>query len=165
MAVAALVPVEEYLSSLFRPDRDYVDGEILERNVGELSHGRLQLRVAAWFLGREKQLGIRAAVEVRVRISPNRYRIPDITIISAGAPHEEVIVTAPALCIEILSPTDTLTQIWERTQDYLAISVPACWILDPISRRAWTVSSAGLSEATELLRHGNIEMMLADVFE
>ena len=31
MATRALIPVEVYLTSVYRPDCDYVDGEVLER--------------------------------------------------------------------------------------------------------------------------------------
>ncbi|HLI64222.1 MAG TPA: hypothetical protein VKV05_12550 [Terriglobales bacterium] len=38
MATAAQhrVTIEEYLRSCYRPDCDYVDGELQERNLGEL---------------------------------------------------------------------------------------------------------------------------------
>ena len=40
----ALIPVEEYLRTVYRPDCDYIDGEVLERNLGEKPHARLQRR-------------------------------------------------------------------------------------------------------------------------
>jgi len=42
MATGSLVSVHEYLSTSYRPDRDYVDGVVLERSVGEKSHSLLQ---------------------------------------------------------------------------------------------------------------------------
>jgi len=42
MSSTTLVSVSEYLETSYRPDVDYVDGELLERNVGELDHSRLQ---------------------------------------------------------------------------------------------------------------------------
>jgi hypothetical protein len=38
MSSATLVSVQEYLATCFRPDREYVDGEIQERNLGEQPH-------------------------------------------------------------------------------------------------------------------------------
>ena len=35
MASRTLISVEEYLRTSYRPDCDYVDGEVLERNMGE----------------------------------------------------------------------------------------------------------------------------------
>jgi hypothetical protein len=34
MAAATVVPVEEYLRTSYHPDMEYVDGSLLERNVG-----------------------------------------------------------------------------------------------------------------------------------
>jgi hypothetical protein len=34
MATAGVIPVSEYLRTTYRPDRDYIDGELKERNVG-----------------------------------------------------------------------------------------------------------------------------------
>ena len=39
MAIATQMTVEEYLRTSFDPDCEYVDGEVLERNVGETDHG------------------------------------------------------------------------------------------------------------------------------
>jgi hypothetical protein len=38
MATISRVRLEEYLDLSFRPDREYVDGEIRERNVGKWEH-------------------------------------------------------------------------------------------------------------------------------
>ena len=42
MSSTTLVSLEEYLSTSYRPDREYVDGVLLERNVGTFKQGRLQ---------------------------------------------------------------------------------------------------------------------------
>ncbi len=42
MAAGSLVSIHEYLNTSYRPDRDYVDGMVLERNLGEYDHARLQ---------------------------------------------------------------------------------------------------------------------------
>jgi hypothetical protein len=53
-----MVSVEEYFSTSYDPDVEYVDGELVERNVGETDHGRLQILIAADLLDREQQWGI-----------------------------------------------------------------------------------------------------------
>jgi Uma2 family endonuclease len=35
MATTMRIPLSEYLETSYRPDREYVDGEIRERNVGK----------------------------------------------------------------------------------------------------------------------------------
>ena len=47
---SALLTVEEYLKTVYRPDCDFVDGELEERNVGEHDHGYMQILIGAWFL-------------------------------------------------------------------------------------------------------------------
>ncbi len=57
-ATATLVPVSEYLSTGYRPDCDYLDGELEERNVGAKDHGNVQKRLLPYLGSRERQLGI-----------------------------------------------------------------------------------------------------------
>jgi len=160
------ISVGEYLSTSYRPDCDYIHGEVVERNGGERKHGRLQIVIGAWFLSRETQWRIKVFTEVRVKVAERRFRIPDVVVLSVDAPDEPVVITPPLLCIEVLSPCDNLNQIWDRTQDYFGIGVPVCWIIDPESRRGWIVTPAGLVEAKDgILRAGEIIMPLADVLE
>lgn len=38
MSTSALIPVEEYLKTIYEPDAEYVDGGLVERNAGEFDH-------------------------------------------------------------------------------------------------------------------------------
>ena len=42
MATPVLIPVSDYLNTAYRPDCDYIDGEVRGRNAGEKPHGLLQ---------------------------------------------------------------------------------------------------------------------------
>lgn len=50
MAVTTLVSVEEYLSSNYDPDCDYLEGVLEERNVGEIGHGNTQGLIYAYII-------------------------------------------------------------------------------------------------------------------
>jgi Uma2 family endonuclease len=166
MATATLVSVEEYLASIWHPDRDYVDGELIERNMGELSHGRLQALMSAWLIRREVRWRMKTVAEVRLQIGSSRFRIPDVMVLSSDAPHEEIVKTPPLLCIEILSPEDRMSRIMERVRDYFQIGVPVCWIIDPALRSGWVATPGHLAEPADgILRAGEIEMPLAQVLE
>jgi hypothetical protein len=54
-----MVTVQEYLATSFRPDRDYVDGQIQERNLGEQPHSLTQTNLAS-FSTKGGQSGISA---------------------------------------------------------------------------------------------------------
>ena len=52
MATGTVISVSEYLSTMYRPDCDYVDGEVQERNLGEYDHGKIQLFLGVLFYGK-----------------------------------------------------------------------------------------------------------------
>src|SRR5665213_3927362 len=114
-----LIYVEQYLSTDYRPDVDYVDGEIEERNLGEFDHGDLQAAIGTALRNHQKDWGVRVVVETRIRTSPTRFRIPDVCVLSAALERERIITHPPLLCVEVLSPRDTLKAMRKRVQDFL----------------------------------------------
>jgi hypothetical protein len=38
----------------YRPNREYIDGQLLERNAGKYEHARLQFLLASWFRTQER---------------------------------------------------------------------------------------------------------------
>lgn len=130
----ALLTIEEYLKTVYRPDCDFVDGELEKRNVGEHDHNRIQLLIGAWFLSHEKAWNIEVIPEQRTRVSKSRVRIPDVCLVSRSIPVEQVTVTPQLLCIEVLSPEDRLPRMTKRMDDFAAMGVPNLWIIDPAQR-------------------------------
>jgi len=168
MQSSTLVSVDEYLATSYRPDCDYVDGEIRERNVGEYDHARLQALLTALFLKNEKQWGVRVVVEQRVQVRNERFRVPDICLLSLTRTPTQIIVSPPFLCVEILSPDDTLYSMQERIDDYLAFGVPYVWVINPASRRAWIYTKDAIQEAKDgVLRASNpdIEVPIVELFD
>jgi Uma2 family endonuclease len=167
MKAAALVPVEEYLRTTYRPDCDYVDGEVLERNLGEKDHSDLQSELVHYFRTRRRQWKVYAYAEQRIQVSARRFRVPDVCVYAGAAPSEQVFRTPPFICIEVLSPEDRMSRFQQRIDDYLAFGVPYVWVIDPASRRAWVHAKDGAQEA----KNGNLRtenpalvVPLAEVF-
>jgi hypothetical protein len=77
-ATLVLISIDEYLSTAYRPDCDFVDGEIKERNWGEAPHSTIQMFFCWYFRSRRDEWQILARPEQRVQVAPNRYRIPDL---------------------------------------------------------------------------------------
>jgi hypothetical protein len=65
--LSSLISIEKYLSTTYRPDVDYVDGEIEERNLGEFDHADLQTQISNMMRNKQKDWGARVVVETRVR--------------------------------------------------------------------------------------------------
>jgi Uma2 family endonuclease len=169
MATSTRLSLSEYLKTSYRPDREYVDGELLQRNGGKWEHARLQALLAAWLRSQEKTWSVKVATEQRVKVSALRVRIPDLMLVSRG-PQPEIIVEPPVLVVEILSPDDTYTEIQSRSGDYLHMGVPCVWIIDPTSRtgrqcvgNAWTAADVLAVPGTEI--QVNLLQLFADLDE
>ena len=162
-----LVSVQEYLATAYRPDRDFVDGEVRERNLGELEHSLLQLATGSWFWNRKDEWNVLPVVEQRVQVAANRFRVPDVAVLRGNQPRQPIITIPPLIVIEILSKDDTLRSMRERVDDYLRFGVPHVWILDPAARRAYVCTSTAFQEPEngELSVSGTpIRIALADLF-
>lgn len=162
-----MVPLSEYLDTSYRPDCEFLDGEILERNVGEWDHSRLQMLLSFYLCGREKQWGIVVIPEQRVQVKPTRFRIPDITVLTATPPPgTRILRTPPFLCIEILSPEDRMTEMQRRISDYLEFGVQYVWLINPHNRQSFTYTKNRVEEVKDgILRTENpaLEVPLADL--
>ena len=75
--------------------------------------------VYAWFRDRRRSLRLTAFTELRIRVGPTRYRIPDVCVVTLPAPDEQIFTQPPYICIEILSPGDTFPKLQDRFDDYL----------------------------------------------
>ena len=106
MATTVHIPLKEYLATSYRPDCEYVNGEVRERNVGKWEHARVQWLLALWFGMHEKEWGIVGSTEQRIQVARDRVRVPDLVVLTAG-PQPDVLTEPPLLVIEILSPEDS----------------------------------------------------------
>jgi Uma2 family endonuclease len=146
MASTTLVPLETYLHTAYSPDCEYVDGELKERNLGEKEHARLQLTMSWILRNHERDWGISVYPELRVQVSPTRFRVPDLTVLRADAPDEQIITHPPLIVIEILSPGDSLLGMREKIEDYLAFAIQNIWVIDPSDRMGYLCRSGTFRE-------------------
>ncbi len=152
MAATTQISVEEYLNTVYRPDCDYVDGIVEERNLGELDHGLAQTRIASFFLNLYSQTGLLPVTELRMRLRSGKYRIPDV-LVTRGKPDEQILTKPPVLCVEILSPEDRLSRVNARVQEYLDFGVPVVWVIDPADKTIWLYRKTGMEQA-----HGSVKL-------
>ena len=167
MSTTTLVSVEEYLRTSFPDaDREYVDGRIVERNVGRVDHSHVQTAIALYLAGQYKKR-VWVGVEVRVQVKKTRFRIPDVTVVSGAKPTEEIIQKPPVIAIEVLSPDDRAGDLEDKIADYLAFGIPYVWVINPESHRAHVHTPQGSHEVKDgLLRAESIkvEVPLSEIF-
>jgi hypothetical protein len=138
-----MLSVQEYLTSDFEGDREYVDGELIERHTGERPHGRTQGRLFAFLLLRE-------ASQPHAFSRSGRVRCP-------GFWPQRADRTPCALPGSTKPPP--ATSRWAR--GYV-------WVPDPETKRAFCYTPGEMHEVLDgVLRtqHPNIEVPLAAVFK
>jgi Uma2 family endonuclease len=165
MGTKTLMSVEEYLHTSFDgADREYLDGEVVERNMGNKSHGKIQLRLGSLLQAFEPRTGIFVVVEVRQKVTATRYRIPYIAVF-AQEPAEELPSNPPLIAIEILSPDDRIGYVIPKLEEYRQWGVTHIWSVDPEDRKLFIYGEGGLHEVVQLLLpEYEIAISLADIF-
>ena len=157
--------VQEYLHTSFPDlDREYRDGEVLERSLPDYLHGKTQLLLAAFFAALRKRLSIFPCTETRMRIRSRRYVIPDLAVFWPDEP-SGVPEIPPPVAVEILSLDDRLAEVRDKLEEYKTWGVPHVWLVDPHSRRMYTYQ-AGLIELPALqISELGVEVTGRDIFE
>ena len=99
-------------------------------------HGRLQALLIGFLLVQEEMFGFESPSEQHIRITPTRFRIPDVSVLT-GAPADGRYPddrTPPLLTVEIASLEEPWPALRAKLSDHLAMGVSAVIIADPYNR-------------------------------
>ena len=132
----------DYLRNSYRPDCDYVDGEVQERNLGEFDHAAVQAFLTSWFFQHRHEWTLQVLPEIRIRVAERRVRIADVCLVSRSQPVEQTLTRPPLAVIEILSPEDRISRHNERLGDYRQMGIQNVWVIDPSTRVGYDCSTA-----------------------
>jgi hypothetical protein len=72
--------------------------------LGERTHSAIQSFIDNLFAFNQEAWKASAFVEQRIRVGSSRVRVCDIAVFLDDAPWEEVAITPPLICIEVMSP-------------------------------------------------------------
>ncbi len=105
-----------------------------------------------------------ARPELRLRLSDDLYRIPDVSVFAGDKPGERVPSHPPLVAIEIMSPDDRHSELVEKLAEYETWGVPNIWVIDP-DRRTFAIYEAGsLRAVAQLTLPGYPLELSADLF-
>lgn len=138
------IPVEEYLSTVYEHDCEYVDGVIEERDLGEFEHAYVQGLLNSLFTSHEEDWGVFSVPEQRVQTQATHFRIPDVTVLPAGTKLKGVLRHPPLLVIEVQSPEVPLRRMAAKAVEYRAFGIQHVWVIDPYARRTYRGTAEGL---------------------
>jgi Uma2 family endonuclease len=144
MATAQLISVEAYLHTSFEYDAEYVEGRIVQRPLPQRRHSMMQSWLNRTLHTAGRQFGYRVWVEQRIRTQrqPARFRIPDLCV-TLGDPGIEVFTAPPFLCVEVLSPDESGSELQNKVREYLSFGVSYIWVIDPATNSGEIHTSDG----------------------
>jgi len=141
MATETLLTVQQF------DELPIKEGILYEMNEGELvtmtepmpRHNRVRDRIARrlGIFVEERKLG-EVFLETGYQLTPETVRIPDVSFVSVDQAREidpdRRIQGAPALVIEVVSPTDLAEELTQKVKQYLAAGAKAVWVFYPKPR-------------------------------
>jgi Uma2 family endonuclease len=158
------VSLDEYLNTSYDPDREFVDGVLVERNVGEWSHSRVQSNVLVALSN--KYLHLQAVPSLLSQTAATRYRIADVSVLLAP-PSTDYLLDAAFLVVEVLSKHDVMSVVAAKLKEYAAKGVPNLWLIDPRLQSMWAYRPPALIEIegdTIATADGSVELSRAEIF-
>jgi Uma2 family endonuclease len=141
--------IREYLRTSWSPDREYVDGRIEERNLGEKEHSIIQRFFTVLFAIHRSEWRVEVFPELRTQTQVGRFRVPDVLVMRSGDKFDRYVTNPPLIAIEILSPEDSLRAVQEKAAEYRSFGVENIWIIDPEPRIVYRYVENALQEVKE----------------
>lgn len=139
-------PVEEIVRSQYEIERG--------KPIPSKNHSRLQMRIGADLLMRyENQYDVRSELSLT---APNPPYVPDLSLFPVEASNwweDEIKVSeVPFTVIEIVSPSQTDTELTRKARDYFAAGTKSYWLVQPVLRTIFILLPGG----DELVFHNNV---------
>jgi Uma2 family endonuclease len=169
MVTSTRISLEDYFRTHYEPECELIDGELRPKPMPTGKHSRMEGRMRD-LLRPYEQLGYGEALpELSLLLPGEAVLIPDLVFSLPNQPFDEhdVLNTPPLLCVEVISPSQSFNELYQKCLRYLRWGVPYCWIIDPVKLLAWQIGADEMPReitADGSLRAGNIEVKLIDLF-
>jgi Uma2 family endonuclease len=131
------------------------EGTLLMEPSPALNHNLIRQRLASHLTQfvRSHNLGI-VVEEMDFRLDTDTVRNPDVAFITADHlrnidPYASPVEGAPALAIEVISPSNLAQDTAKKVRQYLAAGCEAVWLVYPALRLVEIHNAAGARRITE----------------
>ncbi len=157
MGATAKISFEEFQNLPEREGTIYEldEGQLVMEPSPALRHNLIRQRIAVKLIQHleAKHLGV-VAEEMDFRLATETVRNPDVAVILKE--HLAIIdldaspvVGAPALAVEVVSPSNSAQDMRKKTEQYLRAGSRSVWIVYPTLRLVEIHSAAGLRQVRE----------------
>jgi len=144
MATGTQIPVEQYLSTDYEREPEYIHGEIVERPMPNLIHSVIQqfLSVRLHSVGQ-------CCPELRLRLAEDLYLEPDLSVFVTSTPTDLVPSTPPDIVVEIVSPDERYPRLLEKLEEYRRWGVRHIWVVEPQMQRFQVYADGSLTSVPQ----------------
>jgi Uma2 family endonuclease len=147
---------------------EVIDGREVQKPLPKRLHWIVQARVFRELLKWEGDLQIDVGTEVDILCGKDHDArlIPDVAAVAKTAAYRDgILIDGAMLAVEIMSPGQTIGQLFDKCEKLHAGGTRYCWVLWPKRREAWHYY-AGESplQVKDTLSAGPIEVALAPLF-
>ena len=155
MVATRQMSVEEFEATSFEGRWELIDGEVIEMSPSSDVSSSIGLTIGAilWAHVRPNRLGRLYGADAGFVIFPERptVRVPDVAFVRAdrapqGEARKHFPRLAPDLVVEVLSPTDRISDVVAKIEKYQKAVLPLIWLVDP-EKMIVTVIAAGKATA------------------
>ena len=145
-----LITAEQFAEMNLDGPYELVNGEIVEMTRPDQSHGNVCFEIAkaidAWACTRKSGRVTTNDGGILTERDPDTLRGADVAFFQISqlpggkVPRGQTSII-PALCVEVLSPSNRWTEMRRKIEEYLAVGVREVWIVDPEARTVETFRS------------------------
>jgi Uma2 family endonuclease len=147
---------------------ELLDGELIHLPPAKLRH----MNITHWLLyflkplvdqaGPASSLG-KVYMETGYKMGAKTWLQPDVSITHAGQPEGDYLEGAPALAIEVISPSNRADQMDKKVKTYLANGGKEVWVVYPGTRCVWVYRLGQATEFREVLHSEIIQGLRIDL--
>jgi Uma2 family endonuclease len=159
---------------------ELIDGTLVEKPAGMVEAViALNLAIELGGFVKRSRLGIVSGADSTLRMASSRVRLPDFAFFSYARlpggvlPKEAIPTLAPDLAVEVLSESNTPTEMDQKLREYFQSGTRLVWIVDPAPRTVAIYHAPGkpsrvLGESDSLEGEHVVPgfaMLVADLFQ
>jgi Uma2 family endonuclease len=161
MATGTQIPVEQYLSTDYEREPEYIHGEIVERPMPNLIHSIIQQFLSV----RLDSVG-QCCPELRLRLAEDLFLEPDLSVFVTSTPTDLVPSTPPDIVVEIVSPDQRYPRLLEKLEEYSRWGVPHIWVVEPQMQRLQVYTAGNLRSVLQFeLPERGFALAVRDLFD
>lgn len=154
------------VSAKFEYHVERIRGCEIQKPLPRRLHAILQKRIMLELAKLEAEGLLEILPELDVLTGGGDWIVPDVTVVRVDAVYQDGKLSGPAeIAVEIMSPGQTIGQLFDKCELLHAAGTKHCWVLWPAKRTAWRYDAGELPAIAESeLIAGEIRVAVGPLF-